>query len=270
MKLVEKGILEHSHMYFYTPSAAAKRALVYPLCAGEFYCDGDYAVRRERYDSFLLLLVLEGEMRYLKETARAGELLLIDCHAPHAYDTKTGAHTLWLHFDGGGTAALFSELLSLKGVKQKSPAELAEQLREVMQGIKKAEHEAAAASRIYNLLCGLLRPGTAAAAAPEAISEAKAFLRAHLEQEIAVADVAAAVNMSASHFSKVFKEATGASPYAYLLSLRVEKAKDLLLNTTRSVSEISVRTGFHSDANFISCFKKETGLSPLQFRKMRF
>ncbi|MBR5742720.1 MAG: helix-turn-helix transcriptional regulator, partial [Clostridia bacterium] len=62
----------------------------------------------------------------------------------------------------------------------------------------------------------------------------------------------------------------GVSPYAYLLAVRLERARELLLETSLPVSEVAYRTGFGSDAHFIAFFRKETGLSPLKFRKIRY
>ncbi|MDE6659385.1 MAG: helix-turn-helix transcriptional regulator, partial [Eubacterium sp.] len=73
-----------------------------------------------------------------------------------------------------------------------------------------------------------------------------------------------------SFFSKVFKETTGFSPYDYLLSVRLDKAKELLQKTDDSIQNIAFKTGFNSTSNFIYFFKKEMGISPLKFRKIRF
>ncbi len=73
--------------------------------------------------------------------------------------------------------------------------------------------------------------------------------------------------MSKYHFSRLFKESTGESPYKYLCMYRIEKAKELLISTPLSVNEIAVRIGFDDVASFIYLFKKHMFVSPLQFRK---
>ncbi|MBE6650603.1 MAG: AraC family transcriptional regulator [Ruminococcaceae bacterium] len=74
-------------------------------------------------------------------------------------------------------------------------------------------------------------------------------------------------NMSKYHFLRVFKSITGCSPIEYKNQIRLEHAKELLENTTYSVSEIGKRTGFMSDAYFCDAFKRKTGMSPGQYRK---
>jgi len=65
----------------------------------------------------------------------------------------------------------------------------------------------------------------------------------------------------------MFKRYTGLSPAQYFLQLKLNKAKDLLLNTSMSIKEISVITGFESQYYFSRFFKKRIGMSPIQQRK---
>ena len=269
MELLGNGLERHSHMYFYTPSNTAKRLLYYPLCAGEFYCNSKYSVEREQYNSFLLLFVLDGEIRFGDETAVQNEMLLIDCYQPHTYGTKTKAHTLWLHFDGIHARELFEEITASKGQKIKCPAAAAEHFREIIRLIKD-DSEYELSKSIYALLCSLLAQKDHSYKKASAVENAKKYMNGNFHQPIKVENMAKAVHMSPSYFSRLFKEATTYSPYEYLLNLRLEKAKELLLKTDLPISEIAYQTGFNSDANFIYFFKKEMGISPLKFRKIQF
>lgn len=76
--------------------------------------------------------------------------------------------------------------------------------------------------------------------------------------------------MSTTHFSRVFKQQTGFSPYDYVLMMRLNKAKELLLKTDMYIAEIAYETGFNSEANFVYCFKNIEGISPGKFRKLNF
>ena len=261
---------KHSHMYFYTPSGTAKKLLYYPLCAGEFYCNSDYAVEREQYNSFLFLLVLEGEIRYGDLVAGQNEALLIDCYKPHAYYADESAHTIWLHFDGNNARALFEQVISERTAKINCSTDTAEQLREMLNSIKGSGNDFELSKKIYSLLCDLMKPEDKSAKALSAVDRAKEFINNHFAEDIKVENMANAVNMSPTYFSKQFKAVTTFSPYEYLQSIRLAKAKELLLKTDLPVLEIAYRTGFNSDANFIYFFKNETGISPLKFRKMTY
>ncbi len=270
MQFYEKGLKDPSRVHFYPAFRNAGGLLFRPLCAGEFFCGPEYEVQRDRYPSFLLLYVAEGEICAGKETARAGELLLIDCYEPHRYGTRTNAHTLWLHFDGEPARHAFETLRREKGEKLSCPPEAAEGLLRILEMIRTAEDEYSLSEEIYRLLCFLIRPALPEERKPDRIGEAKRFFRAHYAEPVGVADAAKAVSLSPSYFSRLFRAASGLSPYEYLLGVRLEKAKEMLLETQAPVSEVAYRTGFGSDANFIAFFRKETGLSPLKFRRLGF
>ena len=102
------------------------------------------------------------------------------------------------------------------------------------------------------------------------IETAKKYINDNFNKDLKVENIAGTVNMSESYFSRLFKKATTFSPYDYLLNVRLEKAKELLLKTDLPISEIAYKTGFNSDANFIYFFKKETGISTLKFRNISF
>jgi AraC-like DNA-binding protein len=78
--------------------------------------------------------------------------------------------------------------------------------------------------------------------------------------------VAKAVNTSIFYFCKMFKKATGLKFTDYVSRIRVEKAKNLLLNRNLRVSEIAYEVGFQSLTHFNRVFKKILGLSPTEYR----
>ena len=70
-----------------------------------------------------------------------------------------------------------------------------------------------------------------------------------------------------SYISHLFKKHCGKSIRAYTNDLRISEAKKLLKNTGLSIKEISERTGFFDSNYFSNSFKKETGVSPKEYRK---
>lgn len=99
------------------------------------------------------------------------------------------------------------------------------------------------------------------------ISRAKQFIREHQGEEISLGQVAKAVNTSTFYFCKMFKKATGLNFTDYLSRLRIEKAKNLLLNPNSRVSEVAYEVGFQSLTHFNRVFKKIAGESPSEFRE---
>jgi AraC-like DNA-binding protein/ligand-binding sensor protein len=99
-----------------------------------------------------------------------------------------------------------------------------------------------------------------------AITKAKQFIEEHQTEDISLVDVAKAVNISTFYFCKMFKKYTGLNFTVYLSRLRIEKAKNLLLNPNLRVSEIAYEVGFQSLTHFNRIFKKVVGQSPTEYR----
>ena len=102
---------------------------------------------------------------------------------------------------------------------------------------------------------------------PPAITKAKKFIAEHQGDEISLGDVASAVNTSTFYFCKMFKKATGINFTEYLARVRVEKAKNLLLNPNLRISEVAFASGFQSLSHFNRVFRRIAGHSPTRYRE---
>ncbi len=103
-------------------------------------------------------------------------------------------------------------------------------------------------------------------AEPPIITKAKAFIQEHQADDISLGAVAKSVNTSTFYFCKMFKKVTGLNFTNYLSRVRIEKAKNLLLNPNLRISEIAFEVGFQSLTHFNRVFKKVIGQSPTQYR----
>lgn len=93
------------------------------------------------------------------------------------------------------------------------------------------------------------------------------YLRQNYGKEtLSLNDVAAFLNISVPYLAVLFKQETEQTFSAHLLTIRMEKAKELLKTTDRSIAEISEQVGYSSPQYFISRFKKYTGISPGVYR----
>ena len=95
------------------------------------------------------------------------------------------------------------------------------------------------------------------------------FMRAHIDEPLPLAQLAALSGLSQSQFTRGFQQATGQPPHRYLMALRIENACDLLAHTDRSVIEIGLQCGFGRPTHFATVFKKATGVSPRPWRIAR-
>jgi AraC family transcriptional regulator len=92
------------------------------------------------------------------------------------------------------------------------------------------------------------------------------YIHDHLHQELKLADLAALLNMSQFHFSHQFKQAMGITPYQYLLQQRIERAKELLKQSDRSITDIAFECGFNSHSHLSKQFRQLTGITPKAYR----
>jgi two-component system response regulator YesN len=90
--------------------------------------------------------------------------------------------------------------------------------------------------------------------------------RRYMEPELSLNDVAAQVNLSPCHFSAVFSQETGQTFKEYLTEIRIKKAKELLRTTALKTFEICYQVGYNDPHYFSHVFKKQTGLTPGEFR----
>ena len=99
------------------------------------------------------------------------------------------------------------------------------------------------------------------------IRQAKEYIGQHYTNpELSLNDVAGQVNLSASHFSVVFSQETCQTFKEYLTELRIKRAKELLRTTALRSADIAYQVGYNDPHYFSSTFKKNTGLSPIEFR----
>jgi len=103
-------------------------------------------------------------------------------------------------------------------------------------------------------------------AEPPVITKAKQYIKDHQTEELRLGQVAKAVNTSSFYFCKMFKKVTKVNFTDYLARLRIEKAKDLLLNPNLRISEIAYEVGFQSLTHFNRVFKRVLGQAPTEYR----
>ena len=117
------------------------------------------------------------------------------------------------------------------------------------------------------LILGVREMGDVTDDMPAVINEAKMFLSQNFRNpNLMLQDVAAAVNMSKSRFSAVFSQYTGKTFTEYLLYLRLGRAKELLRTTGEKSSWIAYEAGYNDAHYFSYIFKKNTGMTPSEYR----
>ena len=99
------------------------------------------------------------------------------------------------------------------------------------------------------------------------IDRAIAYMNSHFSERITVETLAELVNLSAGHFSKLFKSVTGDTPIGFLNMLRLQKARVMLMNDVLNLTEIALSCGFNSSSYFSACFLEKYRTTPSAYRQ---
>ncbi len=102
---------------------------------------------------------------------------------------------------------------------------------------------------------------------PKPVARAIQMFAEHIEDPIQIVDVAEAVNMSTRHLERSFKRATGQSPLKYYRRLRLKQARQLVLYSNDTITEIALSVGYASTTPMVRHYKETYGNSPQQDRK---
>jgi AraC family transcriptional regulator len=102
---------------------------------------------------------------------------------------------------------------------------------------------------------------------PAQLRRVTEYMNAHLTRNASLSELAGVAGLSANHFLTCFKLATGVAPHRYLISKRIELARELLRNPGLSIGEIAAAVGFANQSHFTAHFRRILGLTPAQFRR---
>ena len=213
-------------------------------------------------------------MREIKE----GDMFLLFPGERHTYkpDKATGWHEYWIGFDG----AIINEWLKNGFFTKENPIFNIGINEEIISLYKKAiiiadAQEANYQQALAGIVCHLISMAIY-------LSRNRDFNMSDITSQINTAKAAVYENistitpetlakvtcMSYSKFRKLFKEYTGFAPAQYIQEVRINMAKELLTNTSKSIKEIAFDLGYENKDYFFTAFKKVCGMTPTEYKKM--
>ena len=267
-----------------TPSPAARNTFFYVQEIGHFFALSDYFTERERLHSYLILYTVSGKgsltYRGKKYKLSKGHVFYIDCREYQYYeqDGTEPWEILWVHFNGiccNGYYNQFSEHNSpvVEIIPESSIPSNLWRLLEVHTR-KDAGMEPIASQIITDMLTELLLcvkiPGNWASpgSIPAFINKTVELVDKRYAEKLTLDLLAAEVSVNKYHLLKQFKKYIGCTPNQYLINIRINEAKEMLIHTSMSVKEIAHHSGFEHVSHFINIFRKQEGATPLAFRQM--
>lgn len=246
---------------------------------GVSYCDGSYIMTRNCATQTVIEYVIKGtgtiETPHGIFHPNAGDTYILRSNEPHRYysDAADPWTKVWVNLQG----LLISPTLDAYGIHQSmllpglNTKKFITNIHQLANSGLDTDQMMHECCKVFLDLCQFLKknrtPATKQINAPKNIVLLKEYLDTHLQEQLTLDKCAEIAYLSVSQTIRSFRSAYGMTPYEYLNQRRINTAKLLLCNTSLSVDEIAVRTGFPDHNYFSKYFKKKVGISPSKFRK---
>ncbi len=229
-------------------------------------------------DYYLIHIVMTGKGYFVKDGVRyelsVGDCFLIRPMEVTVYGTNPEEpwSYYWIAFSGNSADSLsryvFSDNICVAKAGEAATREIVSVFKYVSANPSLGILEASA--KLYSLLAKLkesVNPDEQSV--PDITEQAVRFMEANYFRNIKVGSVAKELGVTRSYFTSVFTKKIGLSPYEYLVGVRIEKAKNLLENSSLNISEIAYSVGFAGIERFSSMFCNREGISPAAYKKQK-
>lgn len=230
-------------------------------------------VRQEGFPFHQLIFVTHGAglLEYEEKAIplQQGDFWFIRRNTPHCYSAAEEPFTTrWVCFDGMGADGML-DYFSLQSVIQFSPRRFSLLRQQHQALLEAAAHNASApllSALLYRFLMDTFEEGNAAMA--NELEPLRTWICEHYTMDLSLDDMAQQAKMSKYALCRVFRREYGTTPFSFLLSVRLQKAKEFLVGRKDlTVREISALVGFHDPVYFGRIFRQREGTTPLCFRK---
>ena len=278
-----KASIVTSNRILYTPSSFARTSLLHLQEIGELEARRAHTSSRSNLASFLFFTVTtgSGSLSYQGKEYKlgAGDMAFIDCHNPYSHTTDPdNLWTLrWVHFYGPTMGSVYNKYCERGGRPVFTPEDSApffsvwENLFSTAGSadyMRDMKINAALSELLVLIMAESWHPEDATIAKKKAsMADVKEFLDAHYAEKITLDQLSTDFYINKYYLTKVFKEQYGQSITAYLLNIRITKAKQLLRFSDKSVEEIGMEVGLGAPHYFSQTFKSVEGVPPSIYRK---
>lgn len=243
-------------------------------CGIQYPCKRDLiSFRKTGRADYHIIYIIDGvcKVKYdnKSETLKKGGFILYPPNMPQLYKEYMDTKKIWIHFNGFSVDEILRDAHLSCGIHHTEFSAMIE--KNLIQLISEYNSKLTVSNEKGLLLYTLFALGKLvnnAADTTDKINDCISFIVTHYTSEISIEDMAASCNLSKSRFLYLFKERVGTSPHAYQQTLRIDNSKHLLATTNLPIADISRISGYQDPLYFSRLFKKNTGVSPLQYRKI--
>lgn len=262
-----------------------------PVCSDMYLTDigyypqarHHYRERRKGINQTILIYNVEGSGKIMTENS---EITLLKDHffiipegLPHAYsaDKETPWSIYWIHFSGTKARYLVQPVLQPVPVIRTNTSRINERLNlfnEIFHNLRRGfsieilEYVNLCLPRLIATFTHLSQYRSINEHfTQDPVSQSINFMLENIRKKLQLKELAQSVELSASHFSRLFLTRTGYSPIAYLIQLKIQHSCRLLDHTDLPVADVAREAGFEDQFYFSRQFRKVMNMSPTAYRK---
>jgi len=277
MKSLEAHVLPSSEYFIYTPSSNTRDFLLHPLICGIYHYEGGYDLVRQSYDSFLLEVILEGQVTIETEgktlLAQQNNVVLIDCYGHHRYYSDIGWKAVWIHFDGASARGYYNLITKTNGnvLSTHHSPYIQKKIMNIYKLLKSGEaiNESQVAFQLASALTAMTDPIKASyglSNGKDSIERLLTKINADISNPPSVQEMAKIAGLSQYHFIRVFNNVVGMTPKQYIMVVRMNRAKYLLNTTDIEIRDIAKMIGYSSESAFCTGFRNALNITPGDYR----
>ena len=253
----------------------------FSYCSGHFFCNRNYYTVNRVLEGYLIIYTIRGcgilDINNKTYTLDTNSVVLIDCDIPHSYRTKEDTWELYYLRFAGRAAETYYTMISapeFRVLHFKSTDNIRTCIEHninisFIAGIRSSFIQN---KIITDLLTDILLNCNASEkrideSTKETLKAVDNYITINYQNAISLDDIAEHVHLNVNYLSRLYKTNTGTTIHETLLTFRIDKAKDLLINTDMKIADIAEQVGFQSANTFIRCFKKQVQMNPLAYRQ---
>lgn len=234
--------------------------------------------RKNGIKEYIFLYCLEGE-GWIKINGKniiltPNTAFIIPENTAHKYGSsvKDAWSIYWIHFSGNYAATLYKRFSisgdeAIKIAFDESRINLLREIIKFLENDFSDEKIELTHFKLIAFLSSLCYSNTLNNTIDDKISHSITFMKTNLNQVLTIDELANQAFYSVSRYSELFKQKTGYSPIQFFIRLKIQKACEYLNFTNLNIKEICKEVGFDDPYYFSRMFKKQIGLSPMQYKK---
>ncbi|MCG8609927.1 MAG: AraC family transcriptional regulator [Pseudomonadales bacterium] len=258
---------------------------VYPLALGYYPVAKGHAMERVQHDDNLLIYCVDGSGQLVTAdkswAVDKGDVTLLSKGMTHAYhaDLDKPWSIFWVHFTGQDADAFISSILRnpeqpvvATGVQSGLINDLERLLlvRQTGYNLKVFVHAANLLRQILSFIALQSSKTSQGDESPLDLDAIHSYMLRHIHGRIELAQLARECHLSKYYFAKRYKAMTGHAPIQQFIHYKMEYACNLLDVTSREINQIATDLGYEDAYYFSRLFKKVVGMSPLDYRRLKY